>query len=237
MRLSAPVHHLKRRARQLRRAEGIPLHAALDRIAAREGYRSWSLLAAKYAQATPAQVLFSHLVPGDLTLLAARPGQGKTLMGLALAAEAVKAGHRSAFLTLEYNPGQVGERLHAIGFDPAGFEGRFDVDCSDAISAPYIIEKLALAERGTLSVVDYLQLLDQKRETPELARQLAMLKAFARERGLIFVFISQIDRSFDLSGRPFPGLADVRQPNPLDLKLFDKTCFLNRGEMRVQVAA
>jgi hypothetical protein len=37
MRLSAPVHQLKRKARLLARADNIPLHAALDRIAAQEG--------------------------------------------------------------------------------------------------------------------------------------------------------------------------------------------------------
>ena len=47
MNLSAPIHQLKRKARLMSRAERIPLHAALDRIAVEEGYRSWSLLAAK----------------------------------------------------------------------------------------------------------------------------------------------------------------------------------------------
>jgi len=46
MTLSAPIHQLKRRARLLSRRERIPLHAALDRIATDEGYRSWSLLVA-----------------------------------------------------------------------------------------------------------------------------------------------------------------------------------------------
>ena len=48
------------------------------------------------------------------------------------------------------------------------------------------------------------------------------------------VLISQIDRSYDPSKKPFPGLDDVRLPNPLDLKLFDKACFVHDGEMRFQ---
>ena len=28
-----------------------------------------------------------------------------------------------------------------------------------------------------------------------------------------------------------PGHDEVRLPNPVDLKLFDKTCFLNNGEL------
>lgn len=86
-------------------------------------------------------------------------------------------------------------------------------------------------------VVDYLQLLDQKRDNPDLADQVNTLKLFAEEKGLIIVFISQIDRSFDHSKKPFPELADVRLPNPVDLSVFSKTCFLNNGEIRISGGA
>jgi replicative DNA helicase len=86
--------------------------------------------------------------------------------------------------------------------------------------------------RGTVVVVDYLQLLDQKRDSPELMEQVRALRALARDKGLIVVMISQIDRSYDPSAKAVPDLDDVRLPNPLDLKLFDKACFLNQGEVR-----
>jgi replicative DNA helicase len=85
-----------------------------------------------------------------------------------------------------------------------------------------------------LAVIDYLQLLDQKRENPELMAQVRALKSFARQRGLILVFISQIDRSYDPSDKRCPDISDIRLPNPLDLSLFDKTCFLHDGEVRFQ---
>ena len=47
MKLSAPLYHLKRKAKLLSRAENIPLHEALDRVARQEGFGGWSLLAAK----------------------------------------------------------------------------------------------------------------------------------------------------------------------------------------------
>jgi len=237
MHLSAPIHQLKRKARLLSRAERIPLHAALDRIAGDEGYRSWSLLAAKQPGMTSVRALWPLLEPGDLVLIAGRPGQGKTLASLALLAEAMRSGRRGVFLTLEYTPADVLSRLRAIKIEPGEFTGLFDCDCSDAISADYIVARLAEAPRGTVAVIDYLQLLDQRRETPELALQVRTLKAFARERGLIFVFISQIDRAYEGSGKPFPEIADVRLPNPLDLTLFDKACFVNRGEARFRAAA
>lgn len=149
----------------------------------------------------------------------------------------MRSGCRGVFLTLEYTPADVLSRWRAIRIEPRDFAGLFDCDCSDAISADYIVARLADAPRGTIAVIDYLQLLDQRRETPELALQVRMLKAFAQERGLILVFISQIDRSYEGSGRPFPEIADVRLPNPLDLSLFDKACFVNRGEARFRAAA
>lgn len=236
MRLSAPVYRLKRRAKLLSREANIPLHEALDRIATCEGFDSWSLLAAKASAVAPAERIFSRLALGDLVLLGARPGQGKTLMSLKLAVEAMKSGHRSVFFTLEYTEKDMLDRFRAIGEEPSRFGSVFEFDNSDDISADYIMERLASVPRGTLVVVDYLQLLDQKRENPELMNQVRTLQLFAREKGLIFVFISQIDRSYDPSTKPYPGLEDVRLPNPLDLELFSKTCFLNNGEVQFRSA-
>jgi replicative DNA helicase len=236
MRLSAPVHHLKRQARLLSRRENIPLHTALDRIAGEEGFGSWSLLAAKAAEAAPGDRLLARLVPGDMVLVAARPGQGKTLMSLELAVAAMKQGNRALFFTLEYMHADILDRFRAIGIDPAAFDQLFEFDNSDAISADYIIAALRSAPRGTLAVIDYLQLLDQKRDNPELMAQIGALRSFARERELVLVFISQIDRSYDSARKPFPDMGDIRLPNPLDLSLFDKACFLNKGEIQFQAA-
>jgi len=234
MKLSAPVYRLKREARLLSRRENIPLHKALDRIAATEGFRSWSLLAAKLPE--PVDELFSRLHPGDLVLVGARPGHGKTLTSLKLAVKAMDLGNRAVFFTLEYVERDVLDRFGAIGVDRTRFGGLFKFDSSDAISSHYIVEKLAAAPSGTLAIIDYLQLLDQQREKPDLMTQIRTLKAFARNRGVILVFISQIDRSYEPSTQPCPDINDIRLPNPLDLSLFSKTCFLHNGEVRFQAA-
>ena len=232
MRLSAPVYQLKRKAKLLSREENIPLHEALNRIASQEGFGGWSLLAARASATAPAEKIFARLAPGDLILVGARPGQGKTLMSLELAVEAMKSGNRGVFFTLEYTEKETLERFRSIGVERANFDRLFEFDNSDNINADYIVKRLAAAPRGTLVVIDYLQLLDQKRENPELMHQVRTLRSFASERGLIFVFISQIDRSYDASTKPCPDLEDVRLPNPLDLRLFTKTCFLNNGEVQ-----
>lgn len=235
MRLSAPIYRLKRQARLLSREAGIPLAQALDRIAAGEGFRSWSHLAAETAR--PAPRLFSTLSPGDLMLLAARPGHGKTLLGLELAVEAVRAGRHAAFFTLDYTDGDVLARLREIGIDPVSLADRFALDTSDGICADAIADRLGGMPSGTLAVVDYLQLLDQKRIHPPLAEQVAALRACAQATGAAIVLISQIDRRFDETARVLPGPEDVRLPNPLDLGHFTKTCFLHEGRLELTATA
>ena len=140
------------------------------------------------------------------------------------------------FFSLEYTPRDMLDRFRAIGVAPDAFAGRFSFDNSDGICAGYITGKLADAPPGTLAVIDYLQLLDQRRETPELAAQVRTLSVFARRRGLILVFLSQIDRSYDPARKPCPDHEDIRLPNPLDLTLFSKACFLNGGAARFHAA-
>jgi replicative DNA helicase len=236
MRLSAPVRRLRHRARQLARSEGIPLHAALDRVAAGEGFARWSLLVAKASALDRVGGVLAHLSHGDMLLLGARPGQGKTLFGFGLMAAAMRAGRSAALFTLEETAGDVIARFRAMGIEPSALEPRFRLEDADEISASLITAKLASAPPGTIATIDYLQLLDQRRDKPALSEQVAVLRRFARERGVILIFLSQIDRSYDPSAKPFPDLADIRLPNPLDLGLFSKACFLNEGAMRFENA-
>jgi replicative DNA helicase len=234
MKLSAPIYHLKRRAKLLSRELKIPLHEALDRIATEEGFHRWSLLSACAASATAAARFFAQLRPGDIALIGARPGHGKTLMGIEILVEAMKAGHRAAFFTFEFTEKDVSDLFRSIGVDMTTFDGRLDLDTSDTISADSIMKRLAAAPAGTTVLVDYLQLLDQQRHTPALAHQVQAITAFARDKGIVVIFLSQIDRSYDSSRKPCPDIEDLRLPNPLDVKVFTKTCFLHEGTVRLQ---
>lgn len=232
MRLSRPVYRLKREAKSLARTGGIPLHDALDRIAAREGFPRWSLLAARHAELAPAGKLFARLAPGDMVLVGARPGEGKTLFALELALEAMRSGGRSVFFSLECTARDIPALFAAVGAQPGGHEAAFAFDGSDGIDADHIVSALAQAPAGTLAVIDYLQALDHRRAAPDLASQIRTLRAFALERRVILVFIAQIDRAYDPLAKPCPDLGDVRLPNPVDVSAFSKACFLNAGEIR-----
>lgn len=235
MKFSAPIHVLKQQARVSARQKKIPLHEALDRIAKEEGFDSWSLLAARWGNDKTTASLLAQLRLGELLLLAGRPGQGKTLVGLGLVAEWMARGNRAAIFTFELTKADVSRCLGAMGTDTKGFRDRLIVDDSDAINADYIIASLGVAPRNTLILIDYLQLLDQRRENPGLMTQVAQLKQFARQHRAIIVCLSQVHRSYDPAIRPLPALRDIRLPNPLDLKLFDKACFMGQRRMQVGV--
>lgn len=238
MQFSAPIFRLKRQAKQLARESGMPRHQALDHVARREGFRSWSHLASSAPYRTPAQAVLAQCAPGDLVLLGARPGQGKTLLGLALAVEAARSGRPGYFFTLADAESEVFQRLEALGIQRGG-PGTPTLDTSDEICADHIVRRLDLSSRvpGPVVVVDYLQVLDQKRRHPDLSEQVARLKAFASASGGVVVAISQIDRAFDPSVKPLPDLSDVRLPNPLDLSMFTKACFLHAGEIALRAVA
>ncbi|MEQ8290950.1 MAG: DNA helicase [Roseovarius sp.] len=227
MKLSAPLYQLKRQAKRMARDEGIALHAALDRIAGAEGFRSWSHLA-ETARPGPAEAVLHQLAPGDMLLVAARPGQGKTLLGLELARGAETLGRRGVFFTLDYTRREVEAHLSRL---PG--QGEVMIDTSDEICASYVTDRLSRLDTPALAVIDYLQILDQRRDTPPLAEQLAALKTHARASGAIFAIISQVDRAFDSASGKLPGLRDIRMPNPFDPGLFDKACFLHDGQVRM----
>ena len=137
------------------------------------------------------------------------------------------------FFTLEWNTRDVINVLRTLGENPSAISERFKFDNSNAIRSTYIIDQLATAKSGTVVVTDQLQHLDQKRNNFELDTQVRSLKAFARDRGSIIDFITQIGRSHDPLANPLPGLAEVRLPNLLYLMLCDMTCFLNNGAIQV----
>lgn len=71
MKLSVPIHVLKRKAKLIARQQRIPLNRALDLVAQEEGFKSWSLLsalasdAAKKPKSNASQITSLPLDPED----------------------------------------------------------------------------------------------------------------------------------------------------------------------------
>ncbi|MEW5421464.1 DNA helicase [Amorphus sp. 3PC139-8] len=237
MRLSAPIYRLKHRAKLHARSERIALGKALDHVAREEGFATWGLLAAAYARTSPSKVLLSRLGNGDLLLLGARPGHGKTAMGLQLLLDAAHEGRRAIYFTLFHTRAEAIGQFQAIRATPADLGPPLSIVTSDAIGADFIIRSMSDAAPGTLALIDYLQLLDQEKTKPDLMTQIAALQSFAQKRGVILVFLSQIQRSYDPARNPLPALRDISRSDAFDPAAFSKTCFLHDGNVAFQSAA
>jgi replicative DNA helicase len=231
MQLSAPIYVLKRKAKLLTRGNGVSLHQALNRVAVAEGFTSWSHLVSSSASGSPARKILSLLESGDLALIGARPGHGKTV------AKASQFRRKGFFFTLDYHERDIADRFSTIGMDPSSINKSVVIDTSDYVSADYIINRLEAEKEPALVVVDYLQLLDQKRSNPSLDDQIKSLQRYVIGAGAICAVISQIDRSFDLVEKSMPDISDVRLPNPLDMSVFSKNFFLHDGKIRFDQAA
>jgi replicative DNA helicase len=237
MRLSAPVYQLKRRARTLARDEKIALHEALDRVAREEGFARWSLLTSQLATSQPARALLAGTAEGQILLLGARPGHGKTLLALQLLIEAAREGRRAVFFTLEYTREETSELVRSLGESARALADKLEIVVSDEISADFIIEHLSGSSSRAMAIVDYLQILDQQRRKPPLSEQMLVLREFARTSGTSLAFLSQIDRSFAAESKRLPELRDVRLPNPVELGVFSKACFLHNGTVQLHELA
>ncbi|MGL4576071.1 MAG: DNA helicase [Burkholderiaceae bacterium] len=233
MKLSAPIYILKQQAKSLAEQDGIRLHAALDKIATREGFNAWSHLSSSWQQRDPTVVVYDQFSAGDLVLIGSRPGQGKTMLGLGLAIEAMSRGTRAAFFTLEYAEKDVAAQFAKLGKNIGEYKNLFLLDTSETICASQIAAQLDATPRHTLVIVDYLQLLDQRRNNPPLDDQVRELKQFAVAKQATVVLLSQINKNFDPNEKPCPDLSDLRLPNPVDVSLFDKACFLHDGKMQL----
>lgn len=233
MKLSAPIHVLKSKAKSLKKSKSITMTEALNEIAKAEGYSSWSLLQSKAKDMFPKtrEDILEYLNPGDLMLIGSRPGLGKTTFTLQILLQAVKEKRHCFFFSLEYNHRDVASKVADLD-ETIGQRNPFlTFDFSDEISSQYIIKQTKDdVLEGSIIAVDYLQLLDQQRSKPELQKQVEELKEYAKEKGCIIIFISQVDRTFEEKGKDRPGLEDVRLPNPLDLGFFNKTMFLHNGK-------
>ncbi len=237
MKLSAPIFQLKRRARLISRNTLVPLNEVLDEIAREEGFLRWSMLSAHMAAYSKSTGILPQLQDGDLLLLAGRPGQGKTKLALQLLLDTIDADRRSVLFTLEYTEQQARKLVRSMEKEARGISDRLEIMTSDDISADYIINHLSGSKPGTVAVVDYLQLLDQQRNKPPLSEQVHALVGFAKQTGVIFGFISQIDRSFDAEKKALPDIRDLRLPNRVELGLFTKACFVHNGKTRLQLVA
>ena len=183
--------------------------------------------------------------PGDLVVLAARPGMGKTALALNLMERvALKGGHGVLMFSLEMPGEQLITRLlsaHArIAHDSlrrgilsaedrrrlthsgAAFRNaRIFVDDSSQPSLAQIRAKARRLKRdGNLDmiIVDYLQLLNAKAESRqnEIALISRTLKAIARDLKVPVLALAQLNRKAEERSDHKPMLSDLRESGAIE---------------------
>lgn len=203
--------------------------------------------------------------PGQLVLLAARPGLGKSGLAMTVAYElGVRRGRSVGVVSLEMSRDELLQRLIAMhtGIDTRAVEGRarrVDPRVLDAFGvlseAPIAIEdsamlnvmdvrskarRLAAVRPLDLLIIDYLQLLigdtNTANRVDEVSRISRQLKLLARELQCPILALSQLSRAVEQRGSKVPQLSDLRDSGALEQDA-DVVIFIYRDEMYQEQSA
>ena len=183
------------------------------------------------------------LFPGELNILAARPGQGKTAAAMQIALHAGMHGHRVYVATLEMGATELAMRqLCAAAKVPSqrvrtGSIGQEDIraftDASMAASRAnivihdwpqirvYDIRRAAMRAKAEFIVVDYLQLVrpeevKNRQRYEQIGAVASALKALAREMKIPVLALAQLNRAVEAGKELRPRLSHLRESGNIE---------------------
>ena len=199
---------------------------------------------------------------GQFIAVGARPGIGKTALGVCIAYHAAQAGHDVVFFSLEMEPAEIGERFVAVqgtvGLTAVRHGGVEVENAKLALSRlpvwilhvprPTITDLRAALRRKriptSLVIVDYLQLVkpaeryESRHEAVELTAR--GLKWMATEFGVPVVGLAQLNRGLEEGGKARrPVLSDFREgaiENDADVVIFvHRPKYYERGSTQAEL--
>jgi len=229
------------------------MHEVLDRIDVRRKSRGLVGIATGFSDIDR---LCGGLPDGELIVLAARPGVGKTSLGMQIACTAAESGRGVLFVSLEMSTMQLTERVLSMmaGVDSRDLrsgnvdaaDSRKIVEASNRLSEwPLYIEddagsrmyeiasharRMRRQKKIDLLVVDYLQLIvpDNQREPrqEQVAKISRMVKRITGDCNMPVVCLAQLNRATEKSGKE-PGLANLRESGAIEQDA-DQVWFIHR---------
>jgi len=195
--------------------------------------------------------------PGSLTVIAARPGMGKSALALSIALGAAQRAVGTFYLTLEMPKRQMGQRAAAgasgysvqTAFGTVRELDEYDriMDCVERLpdcihlddATPEYSNVRAATIRAQkennigLVIIDYLQLLDPpdgpKNREQEIAVMVRGLKNMAMELGLPIIVLAQLNRDLEKRADKHPQESDLRESGEIE-NAADKIIFIYRDE-------
>lgn len=195
---------------------------------------------------------------GELVILAARPGVGKTAFALSIAYQVAKRGHRIGIFSLEMDRELLLQRLIAmeLGIETTRIphllrRGNYEamealarvaelpihIDHTPALSVLAIRDRarrLTSVESIDLWVVDYLQLAQSGSDRDDEVRRITQvsqgLTNFAREQRTPVLALSQLSRAVENRADRVPVLSDLRGSGSIEQDA-SQVWFIYRDEL------
>jgi replicative DNA helicase len=196
--------------------------------------------------------------PGELVVLAARPGVGKTALALCIAYHVARRGHQVGIFSMEMDRELLLQRLVAmeLGAETTrvprllrrGDQGAIDalarvaglpihIDHTPALNVLAIRDRarrLASTCPVNLWIVDYLQLAQSGSDREDEVRRITMvsqgLTSFAREQRTPVLALSQLSRAVESRADRVPLLSDLRGSGSIEQDA-SQVWFIYRDEL------
>jgi replicative DNA helicase len=183
------------------------------------------------------------LVPGNVVIIAGRPGQGKSAVATNLAVNVAKTGVKVLLFSLEMTAAELGMRMVCrqakVGWQllrsgtATADNHRGLVDAAEALShLPLVvidhgdvtttfIRSILRQHQPQVVIIDYVQLMaspgkdSRQQEVAAISRSLKLL---AKEQGVCMVALAQLNRNIEMRGGAgaSPLLSDLRDSGTLE---------------------
>ena len=208
----------------------------------REGEQDEKILSTPWRELNA--MLSGGMRPGEMCVIAGRPGMGKSALSLCLARHFAETGKSVLYVSLEMSRPQISQRLMAqisgvplgcirknqlthnqLGAMRSAIEWDYDLVFCDHVRTleqvrSMIIRARAQNQKIDALIVDYLQLFDGESETENRQLEIAKLsrdfKLLSQQEEMPVVILSQLNRSLESRKNKRPLLSDLRESGALE---------------------
>lgn len=179
---------------------------------------------------------------GDVTVIGARPGVGKSAIVTQMIGQMAQKGHRIGYFNLEMNESQVYERFVSrlaelsltrvrrakkfLGGEEEAFNqaneemSGYDVIISTGSKSINEVKAESRHQRFSVIIIDYLQLIKADRHYGNRASEVGDIskatKALARELNVPVIILSQLNRVSESKETKEPTMAELRESGDIE---------------------